>query len=218
MQCHAKPCPSECMSRELLCIDIFTSCLCPSVCDWNSTSDKTFHASFQVNLQPANYSSTTLVHTTLFSIFWSQSQTFIHIEADHMRRGNVAKLVKHLFELALSISQSRFVCGKCIKKSITLFCRSKSQPTWCIIVFITFVMIIEPIWRPTRRLVAWFVDDRAIICKAGTAVILTHIITQQSDYVQRQLSRRFQTSFQTWTVQNVFSWSIDSTRLINVVK
>jgi len=28
-------------------------------------------------------------------------------------------------------------------------------------------MIIEPIWRPTRRLIAWFVDDRAIICKAG---------------------------------------------------
>jgi len=71
---------------------------------------------------------------------------------------------------SLSISQSRFVCGKCIKKSITLFCRSNSQPTWCIIAFITFVMIIEPIWRPSRRLIAWFVDDRAIICRAGIAV------------------------------------------------
>ena len=97
-----------------------------------------------------------LVHTTLFPIFWSKSRTFINIEAHHMDTGNVAKLVKHIFALApwVSFGESRFVCGKCIKKSITLFCWSKSQPTWCMILFIAFVMITEPIWHPMRRLIA----------------------------------------------------------------
>lgn len=156
-----------------------------------STSDKAVHASFQVKLQVASYSSTTLVHTPLFSIVWSQSQTFINIEADHMRTCSVAKLVKYLFDLApwLSISQSRFMCGKCIKKSVSPFCWSKSQPTWCMIVFITFVMIIEPIWRPMRRLIACFVDDRAVICKAAMAVFRNGLQNNSNDFVVHYATR-----------------------------
>ena len=170
MQCHAKPCPPGCMSRARLCIDIITSCLFPSVCDWNSTSDKAFHASFQGNVQAASYSSgrphnfvlNFLITVTDIHQHWSWS--YAHGECGQACQAPL------WFPPWLCMSQSRLVCGKCLKKRIYLFCRSKSQPTWCIIVFITCVMIIEFIWCPTRRLIACFVDDRAIICKAAIIV------------------------------------------------